>query len=173
MAPDVTPEASPPRAPASQSAPLQSSPTAPSGTQSATSPGAAAGKKVADARPAAKHGPLMRHGVVLPRVVHKVDAIYPEDTGRAPEKDEETEVRVVIGLTVDHMGHPLNVHISKPASDAAFNASAMKAVEQYKFKPAIRRGKPIDYPFAVTVAFLRTYVEDEVKPSGLKQPASQ
>ena len=111
----------------------------------------------------------MRHGVVLPRVLHKVDAVFPDGTAEAA-RDEEMDVRVVVGLTVDHLGHPVKVHLATPAADAAFNDSAIEAVSQYSFKPALRKGKPIDYPFAVAVEFRTQYVEDEVKPSGLKQP---
>jgi TonB family protein len=58
----------------------------------------------------------------------------------------------VIGLIVDRDGMPQDVHVVRSAGKD-FDASAMRAVQQYKFKPALRFGSPVAVAIKVEVNF--------------------
>jgi periplasmic protein TonB len=67
----------------------------------------------------------------------------------------------LITFTVDTGGNPINVHILNPQSDKVapeeradqqkYEDSMVEAVKQYKFKPAIFRGKPVPVQMNVEI----------------------
>ena len=63
-----------------------------------------------------------------------------------------TNVFCIVGLVVDRNGMPEKVHVVRSAG-RAFDANAMKAVRQYRFKPALRHGHPIAAAVNVVVRF--------------------
>ena len=123
-------------------------------TATAASTSAASAKSVTH-KPAHE---LIVKGVVLPRVIHKVNAVFPADI-----QDDDRDVRVRVAMIVNEKGEPTDLKIVKPAEDASFNTEALHAVTQYRFKPAQRKHKAIAYPFQVTIEFRSEWVEDPPK----------
>lgn len=89
------------------------------------------------------------HGVSAPVLLHTVPAKYPK---AVREKDEKLNGSVVLGLVVDADGMPRDIHIVK-SFRADFDAEAVKAVKQYRFRPAMRSGKPVAVSVNVEVKF--------------------
>ncbi|MGI4826637.1 MAG: energy transducer TonB [Janthinobacterium lividum] len=59
---------------------------------------------------------------------------------------------VQLSLTVDEKGLPQNVQVSR-GKGKALDDEAVKAVRQYKFKPALQDGKPVPVTIFVYVDF--------------------
>ena len=59
---------------------------------------------------------------------------------------------VVVGLIVDDHGMPRDAHIVH-SYNKDFDAEAISAVEQYRFKPAMRLGKPVAVTISVEINF--------------------
>jgi TonB family protein len=59
---------------------------------------------------------------------------------------------VLIGLIVDPRGNPQNVHVLQGVG-MGLDENALKAVKQYKFKPAMKDGKPVAVMLNVRVEF--------------------
>jgi periplasmic protein TonB len=97
-------------------------------------------------------------GIAPPRAVHLVEPKFPK---MAKRQKFLTVARV--NLIVDASGKPQNVHIAGSAADKldpslrslglALDASAINAVEQYRFKPATCEAKPITVQLNVEVNF--------------------
>jgi TonB family protein len=58
----------------------------------------------------------------------------------------------VVGLVVDKDGNTQNVHIVRSLAPD-FDASAIKAVQEYRFTPATRAGEVIPVKLSVEVNF--------------------
>ena len=76
------------------------------------------------------------HGVSAPQVTHQV----PPDLSGLP--GGRTEREAVVNLIVDERGLPQNVHVIQSAG-TEMDAQAVRAVKQYRFKPAKENGKPV------------------------------
>lgn len=63
-----------------------------------------------------------------------------------------TNVFCIVGLFVDRKGIPERVHVVRSAG-RVFDENAVKAVRQYRFKPALRHGHPIAAAVNVVVRF--------------------
>ena len=55
-------------------------------------------------------------------------------------------------LIVDAKGKPQNVHI-KRCTDPSFEENSLKAVEQFRFKPATKEGRPVSVYTSVEIRF--------------------
>jgi TonB family protein len=89
------------------------------------------------------------HGVSSPVLLHTVPAKYPE---LVRKKGEAIDGIVLLGLVVDANGMPQDIHIVK-SFRADFDTEAVKAVKQYRFRPAMRSGKPVAVSVNVEVKF--------------------
>ena len=58
----------------------------------------------------------------------------------------------VVAAIVDHDGMPREVHVTRSAGKD-FDASALKAVQQYRFKPGVRFGTPVAVAIHIEVNF--------------------
>lgn len=107
---------------------------------------------------AAASGPAEQAArVTPPRVLHRVDALYPSDAW-----DEGLEGRVELFVTVDTHGEVAGVEIASSAG-AGFDAAAIAAVRQWRFEPARRAGLAVVSRIRVPISFSL--------PSALASPA--
>ena len=83
-----------------------------------------------------------------PVLVFSVEPKYPK-AGTYPKGFQGV---CVVGMIVDQHGKLHDVHVVRSLRKE-FDANAMKAVEQYKFKPALRFGKPVAVAVNVEVNF--------------------
>jgi TonB family protein len=87
-------------------------------------------------------------GVTSPPVLtHFVQAQYPEEARRAGFHGF-----CIVRLTVDEHGIPRNVHMSRLVG-MGLDESAIKAVKDERFKPAMRGGHPVAFPLSMQVSF--------------------
>ena len=89
--------------------------------------------------------------VTPPALISSVDPEFPEMERKSKDKFEGT---CLIGLVVDEMGTPRDVHVVRSLK-ADFDAKALEAVEQYRFKPAMKAGEPVAVTLKVEVNFRR------------------
>lgn len=68
------------------------------------------------------------------------------------EREARHEGTVKLTLVVDSDGDPRNVAVSQTLRPD-FDESAVEAVKQWKFKPAIKDGRPVPVLIAVEVGF--------------------
>ena len=98
----------------------------------------------------------MRKAVTTrPQVIHFVKAEFPHELDKV-----EVTASVAVAMVVDTAGHPTALHIVKAAEDQEFNAEALRAVGQYRFKPAQRDHQAVPAPFRVTIEFSNQDVDD-------------
>lgn len=99
------------------------------------------------------YGPIYKIGkdVKAPVLVFSVEPEYPEAARKSKDKFGGT---CLIGLVVDSSGAVHDVHV-KRSLRPDFDAEAVKAVEQYRFKPAMRAGEPVAVALNVEVNFKR------------------
>ena len=84
-----------------------------------------------------------------PRVLKQVDPVYPVEAARLKLQDV-----VVVKALIGPGGHVEDVQILKHGSkDPAFDAAAVKAVRQYTFAPARKKGQPVSCWFNIGVPF--------------------
>lgn len=89
------------------------------------------------------------NGVSAPVIVKSVLAHYPD----AVLKDKKPiNGKVFVGVVVDADGTPQDVHVVR-SFRADFDAQAAKAAKQYRFKPAMRKGKPVAASITMEVNF--------------------
>lgn len=89
------------------------------------------------------------HGVSAPIPLNKVPARYPKSVR---EKGEKLDGVVLLGIVVDAKGMPQDIHVVK-SFRPDFDAEAVKAVKQYRFRPAMRSGNPVAVSVKVEVNF--------------------
>jgi TonB family protein len=90
-------------------------------------------------------------GVSAPVLVSSKEPEFPES---ARGKKDTFQGVCLIGLVVDSTGAVHDVHV-KRSLRPDFDANAIKAVEQYRFKPATRSGKPVAVALTIEVNFQR------------------
>jgi protein TonB len=86
-------------------------------------------------------------GVSSPQLIYKVDPEFSEEARRAKFMGI-----VLVNLIVDANGNPQNVHILRGVG-MGLDDKAVAAVKQYKFKPAMEKGKPVPVELNVEVNF--------------------
>jgi TonB family protein len=84
-----------------------------------------------------------------PVLVVAPDAVYPKSARLSPGQPGAV---CVVGAIVDREGLPQDVHVVRSAGKD-FDASAMKAVRQYRFKPGVRFGSPVAVAINIEVNF--------------------
>jgi protein TonB len=86
-------------------------------------------------------------GVSQPVVIYQVDPEFSEEARKAKFMGV-----VLVNLIVDTQGRPQNVHILRGVG-MGLDENAIKAVQQYRFKPAMENGKPVPVELNVEVNF--------------------
>ncbi len=89
-------------------------------------------------------------------MIHSVKAEFPHELDKV-----EVHASVVVAMVVDTAGHPTALRVVRAAEDQEFNAEALRAVGQYRFRPAQRDHKAVAAPFRVTIEFSNQDVDDK------------
>jgi TonB family protein len=89
--------------------------------------------------------------VSAPALTYSVDAKFP-DAERNAKKGLQGVA--VVELIVDSKGRPRDIRV-KQSLRPDFDKSAIDAVRQYKFGPAMRQGKPVAVAITIEVNFHR------------------
>ena len=76
-------------------------------------------------------------GVSAPVPLNSVEAEFSDEARRA-----KYQGIVLVGLIVDAQGNPQNVHVVR-ALGMGLDEKAIEAVRKYKFRPAMKNGKPV------------------------------
>jgi TonB family protein len=76
-------------------------------------------------------------GVSEPKLIYSIEPEFSDEARRAKYQGV-----VLIALIVDAQGNPQGVHVAR-ALGMGLDEKAMEAVRQYKFKPAMKDGKPV------------------------------
>ncbi len=87
------------------------------------------------------------NGVSYPKLIYQVDPEFSEEARKAKFQGE-----VVVHLVVDASGRPTRVSISRPIG-MGLDEKAKEAVNQYRFKPAMKDGHPVPVLMDVAVNF--------------------
>jgi protein TonB len=85
-----------------------------------------------------------------PELIHREPAVYPEIA-----KKIGLQGRVVIEVTIDAQGKPIQAKVIKSASDI-FNEAAIEAVMKYSFKPAMMSTGPVTAKVMIPIDFRLT-----------------
>jgi len=138
--------------------------------QSDASPGGAATPAAGSAPSGASDGgagsgPIRRigGGVSAPVLIHSVEPKFSEEA-----RQKKLSGNVLIGLIVDQNGMPQNVHLIRGVG-ADLDDSAIAAVKQYTFKPALEDGKPVAVLLNVGVNFQLWDKDGVAMPATLQQ----
>jgi TonB family protein len=102
--------------------------------------------------------------VSVPILIYSVEPEFPEAERKSKDKFDGTTTppaapgqspdSSLIGLVVDEMGTPRDVHVVRSFRQD-FDAKAVEAVEQYRFTPAMKAGEPVAVTLRVEVNFKR------------------
>lgn len=98
------------------------------------------------------YGPIYKtgNGVSAPVMIHSIEAKFPASANAKDSKG----VIVLVGIIVDQEGVPRDVHVIRMSSASPdFGKEAVKAVEQYRFKPAQKAGSPVAVAVTVEINF--------------------
>jgi TonB family protein len=98
----------------------------------------------ADDEPVLDIGP----GITPPRVTHQVTP----QTNPDDEKGFRISGTVLVGLTVSSKGEPKDVHVVK-SLDKSIDQSAVDAVKQWHFAPAMKGDQPVAVRITVEIRF--------------------
>ena len=94
------------------------------------------------------NGPLMPgNGVIAPRVIRRVEPLYPPLALRA-----KIPGTVVLQCIIDKSGRIRDVRVAA-STFGAFDQPAIDAVQQWLFAPGTMNGQPVDTIFELTVKF--------------------
>jgi TonB family protein len=111
-------------------------------------------------RARAQAGLTYQDGVTTPPVLtHFVQAEYTQKARRA-----SFQGFCIVHLTVDERGIPQDVHVARHIG-MGLDGSAIKAVQQERFKPAMRGGRPVAFTFPMKVNFKPTPRPEGPRPS--------
>ena len=83
-----------------------------------------------------------------PRLIRKIDPMYPFTAKR-----KSIEGSVTIQMIVDKSGRVIEVMALKAEPEGIFESSAISAVKRWRFKPAIKDGRPVDVIVVVPLVF--------------------
>ena len=86
-------------------------------------------------------------GVSSPVLIYQVEPEFSEEARKAKFMGI-----VLVTLIVDQQGRPQNVHVLRGVG-MGLDENAVKAVQQYRFKPAMENGKPVPVQLNVEVNF--------------------
>ncbi len=102
---------------------------------------------------------LRVNGFTPPRLLNVVPPKYPDLAGK-----EHPTGAVVVSFVVDSGGHVREPRVLN-STNKLFDAPALESVQQWKFEPGIRDGKPVDMKMQVPIEFSPTE-----KPNQSPQP---
>jgi len=88
-------------------------------------------------------------GVSPPQAVYTPDPDYPLSVRKGKHKIQGT---CVLALVVDEQGLVRDAHITH-SLDKRLDQNAIDAIKQWKFKPALKDGKPVAVRTSVEVGF--------------------
>jgi len=86
-------------------------------------------------------------GVRAPIVLKEVDPEFSEEA-----RKQKFSGNVLVGLIVDEQGNPVHVRVMRGVG-LGLDEKAVEAVRQYKFKPAMKDGKPVKVELSIDVRF--------------------
>jgi periplasmic protein TonB len=86
-------------------------------------------------------------GISAPQAISTPDPEYTEEARRA-----KTQGTCVLWLIVDSTGRPRNIRVVHGLG-YGLDAKALQAVQQWRFQPSLKDGKPVDVQISVEVAF--------------------
>jgi TonB family protein len=86
-------------------------------------------------------------GVTAPTVIDQVEPQYSEEARKA-----KISGVVILDLVVDPSGHARNIHVTHGAG-MGLDEKAIEAVQQWRFKPGTKGGKPVPVHARVDVNF--------------------
>jgi periplasmic protein TonB len=89
----------------------------------------------------------MGGGVSAPVLIYDPDPEFSDEARRAKYQGV-----CVVGLIVDAQGNPQQVHVVRPLG-MGLDEKALEAVRQYKFKPAVYKGRPVAVEINIEVNF--------------------
>jgi TonB family protein len=89
-----------------------------------------------------------------PKPIKMVNAYFSDEARSMAKKKHIKNFQAIslVSLLVDPQGNPQDVCVQKPAG-YGLDGEAIKAVEQYRFKPATRDGSPVPVHLTVEVNF--------------------
>ena len=85
-----------------------------------------------------------------PQPLHRVDPVFPDSGIR----EGIPSATVVVRLTIPTDGIPKDLKVQK-GFRPDFDQSAIDSVRQWRFKPAMKDGKPIEVTVTLQIAFRR------------------
>ena len=89
------------------------------------------------------------NSVSPPKLIYSVDPEFPSGiSGR------DFSGIVTVATLLDTSGRPQQVHVARSLG-AIFDENAVKAVEQYRFRPASLKGKPVPAKVCIEINFRR------------------
>lgn len=88
-----------------------------------------------------------RGGVTAPVPIFAPEAEFSDEARR-----EKYQGICLVGLIVDAHGHPQNIHVVQRLG-MGLDEKAMEAIRKYRFKPAMKDGKPVAAVITVEVDF--------------------
>ncbi len=86
-------------------------------------------------------------GVSAPVVLHAPDPQFPDEA-----RNMHFSGAVLVSLIVDEYGLRINVRVERPAGHG-LDEKAVEAVQRYKFRPAMKNGKPVKVQMNIEVNF--------------------
>ena len=86
-------------------------------------------------------------GISSPRVISAVDPEFSDEARR-----QKYQGVVTLTLIVDAQGNPQHVRVAR-ALGMGLDEKAIEAVRQYKFRPAMKDGKPVPVEINIEVNF--------------------
>jgi TonB family protein len=86
-------------------------------------------------------------GISAPQAVSTPDPQYTEEARLA-----KTQGKCILWLIVDDTGHPRNIRVVRGLG-YGLDAKAVEAVQQWRFQPAMKDGKPVNVQISVEVGF--------------------
>ena len=86
-------------------------------------------------------------GISAPQALSTPDPQYTEEARLA-----KTQGKCILWLIVDETGHPRNIRVVRGLGNG-LDAKAVQAVQQWRFQPAMKDGKPVNVQISVEVGF--------------------
>jgi len=86
--------------------------------------------------------------VMESNIIHKVTPIYPADA-----KARRIQGLVTLKVLIDKSGTPTNLEPVNPDADASLIAAAIEAVSQWRYKPTLLDGEPVEVTTTIDINF--------------------
>ena len=86
-------------------------------------------------------------GISAPQAVSTPDPEYTEEARLA-----KTQGKCILWMIVDDTGKPRNIRVVRGLG-FGLDAKAIEAVQQWRFQPALKDGKPVNVQISVEVGF--------------------